>query len=189
MGFDFDAIAIGSGLGGLTAAAMYARAGNRVLVLERNTEIGGCATTFRHGDLTIEASLHETARFSDPVDPKLRILTTLGIIDDIEFVPAGPFYEPGAVVLRHQAGRLDGGDDRRGRPEFPRLRLRGDKSGDGHGCNDAALSEHSWRCRLRLRADIAEEHLGCLEPLRRSHAGGDAAVGSIAASIRSHVED
>ena len=38
---DFDAIAIGSGLGGLTAAALYARAGHRVLVLERNADIGG----------------------------------------------------------------------------------------------------------------------------------------------------
>ncbi|HWS93750.1 MAG TPA: NAD(P)-binding protein, partial [Mycobacterium sp.] len=63
----YDAISIGSGLGGLTAAALYARAGHRVLVLERNTEFGGAATTYRHGPLTIEASLHETAGLSDPV--------------------------------------------------------------------------------------------------------------------------
>ena len=45
----YDAIVIGSGLGGLTAAALYARAGHRVLVLERNGEFGGAATTYRHG--------------------------------------------------------------------------------------------------------------------------------------------
>ena len=55
----YDAIAIGSGLGALTAAALYARAGHRVLILERNDEFGGAATTYRHGPLTIEASLHE----------------------------------------------------------------------------------------------------------------------------------
>jgi all-trans-retinol 13,14-reductase len=35
MSRQFDAIVIGSGLGGLTAGALYARAGHRVLVIER----------------------------------------------------------------------------------------------------------------------------------------------------------
>ena len=89
----YDAIAIGSGLGGLTAAALYARAGHRVLVLERNDEFGGAATTYRHGRLTIEASLHETADLGAPLDPKARILRALGILDDLDFVPVGDFYE------------------------------------------------------------------------------------------------
>ncbi|MEF9410874.1 MULTISPECIES: NAD(P)-binding protein [Rhodococcus] len=62
----YDAITIGSGLGGLTAAALYARAGHRVLVLERNDDFGGAATTYRHGALTIEGSLHQTSGFSFP---------------------------------------------------------------------------------------------------------------------------
>ena len=36
---DFDAIAVGPGLGGLTAAALSDRAGHRVLLLERNNGI------------------------------------------------------------------------------------------------------------------------------------------------------
>ena len=36
----FDAIVVGSGLGGLTAAELYARAGHLVLVLERNEAVG-----------------------------------------------------------------------------------------------------------------------------------------------------
>src|ERR1700736_1474382 len=47
MSRQFDAIVIGSGLGGLTAAALYAQAGNRVLVLERNRNFGGAATVYR----------------------------------------------------------------------------------------------------------------------------------------------
>jgi all-trans-retinol 13,14-reductase len=89
----YDAISIGSGLGGLTASALYARAGHRVLILERNAEFGGAATTYRHGALTVEASLHETVDPSDPFDPKARILRALGILDDLEFVPVGAFYE------------------------------------------------------------------------------------------------
>ncbi|MDM7489997.1 NAD(P)-binding protein [Rhodococcus sp. CSLK01-03] len=89
----YDAITIGSGLGGLTAAALYARAGHRVLVLERNDDVGGAATTYRHGALTIEASLHQTSGLGNPIDPKARILRALGIIDELEFVPIGTFQE------------------------------------------------------------------------------------------------
>ena len=50
----FDTIVIGSGLGGLTAGALLARAGLRVLVLERNDHFGGAATTYTHSGLTVE---------------------------------------------------------------------------------------------------------------------------------------
>ena len=93
MSDEFDAISIGSGLGGLTAAALYARLGHRVLVLERNDDVGGAATTFRHSGLIIEASLHETAQLSTPGDPKARILAALGLTDELDFVSAGPLYQ------------------------------------------------------------------------------------------------
>jgi all-trans-retinol 13,14-reductase len=67
---EFGAIVIGSGLGGLTAAALCAQAGLRVLVLERNEKFGGAATVYRHNGLTIEVSLHEMDGFDDD-DPKL----------------------------------------------------------------------------------------------------------------------
>ena len=89
----YDAITIGPGLGGLTAAALYARAGHRVLILERNDEFGGAATTYRHGPLTIEGSLHQTADVGAPLDTKGRILAALGILDDLDFVPIGDFYQ------------------------------------------------------------------------------------------------
>ncbi len=89
----YDAIVIGSGLGGLTAGALFARAGNRVLILERNGNFGGAATTYQHGALTIEASLHEVSNPENPRDPKARILKALGISDDLEFIPVGDFYQ------------------------------------------------------------------------------------------------
>lgn len=91
---DYDAIVIGSGLGGLTAGALYAHAGHRVLILEQNDNFGGAATTYQRGSMTIEASLHETA---DPLlatdDPKASIFESLGLYSDIELVPVGDFQE------------------------------------------------------------------------------------------------
>lgn len=81
MSRNFDAIAIGSGLGGLTAAALFARAGHKVLVLERNQSFGGAATVYHHCALAIEASLHEIDGLdaSDPKAPILRALASIAI--------------------------------------------------------------------------------------------------------------
>ena len=94
----FDAIAIGSGLGGLTAAALYARAGRRVLVLERNQHFGGAATVYRHGALAIEVSLHEIDGL-DAEDPKGPILRALGLDRDIPFIDVGDLHEVRSPLL------------------------------------------------------------------------------------------
>jgi all-trans-retinol 13,14-reductase len=88
----FDAIVVGSGLGGLTAGALYARAGRRLLVLERNKGFGGAATIYRHGALAIEASLHMVDGLDDD-DPKLPLLRSLGLDRDLEFVDIDNFGE------------------------------------------------------------------------------------------------
>jgi phytoene dehydrogenase-like protein len=57
----WDAIVIGSGLGGLSAAAAFARQGFKALVLERHSKAGGYATTFqRPGGFVFDVSLHST---------------------------------------------------------------------------------------------------------------------------------
>ena len=92
MSRQFDAIVIGSGLGGLTAGALYGRAGYRVLVLERNQNFGGAATVYQHGALAIEASLHEIDGL-DAEDPKTPILRSLGLDRDVPFVDVGDLHE------------------------------------------------------------------------------------------------
>jgi all-trans-retinol 13,14-reductase len=54
----WDAIVIGSGIGGLAASAALARKGRRVLVLEQHAVAGGLTQTFRRGDWTFAAGVH-----------------------------------------------------------------------------------------------------------------------------------
>ncbi len=88
----YDAVIIGAGLGGLTAGAILARAGQKVLVLERSNSVGGAASSYKVGDLFIEGSLHETSDPRDPRDPKHGPLTRAGVLDAVKWIPAGQFY-------------------------------------------------------------------------------------------------
>jgi len=88
----FDAVVIGSGLGGLTAGALLAKAGYSVCLLERNTGLGGAASCYRVGTLTIEAALHETADPRDPREVKHGILKRLDLLDKINWLPVGGLY-------------------------------------------------------------------------------------------------
>lgn len=79
---DYPAVVIGSGIGGLTAAAYLARNGFDVTVVEKNDRPGGYATAFRRGDFLFEVSLHATS-VSD--NPQHRILEELGVLEHVRF--------------------------------------------------------------------------------------------------------
>lgn len=52
------AVVIGAGLGGLETAAMLARMGYKVLVLEKEPKTGGALQSFRRGDTTFDSGFH-----------------------------------------------------------------------------------------------------------------------------------
>ncbi len=54
----FDAIVIGSGIGGLAAAAALSKRGRRVLVLEQHFQLGGLTQTFSRREYTFATGLH-----------------------------------------------------------------------------------------------------------------------------------
>jgi phytoene dehydrogenase-like protein len=89
----YDAVIIGAGLGGLTAGAILARAGRKVLVVERSNSVGGAASSYKVGDLFVEGSLHETSDPHDPRDPKHEPLARAGVLDAVQWIPSGSFYE------------------------------------------------------------------------------------------------
>ncbi|WP_336250481.1 FAD-dependent oxidoreductase [Stomatohabitans albus] len=73
----YDAIVIGSGIGGLTAAGLLARvAKKRVLVLERHIEPGGLTHCFRRNGASWDVGIHYIGQM-DPESPSRQYLDLL----------------------------------------------------------------------------------------------------------------
>lgn len=98
---DFDAVVIGAGNAGLTAAATLQRAGARTLLVERHNVPGGCGTSFRRGRYEFEVALHQLSGVgSQEQKPSLRdLFDNLGVSDKLEFVQEDDLYR--AVVPGH----------------------------------------------------------------------------------------
>ena len=57
----YDAIVIGSGMGGLSAGVHLANKGLKVLLLEQHHKVGGCTSSFSRGEFNFDAALHAMA--------------------------------------------------------------------------------------------------------------------------------
>jgi len=87
----FDAIIIGSGLGGLSCAAAFARQGFKALVLEQHDKPGGYATTFRRpGGFVFDVSLHSTS--VGERDGVHNLIPGFPEIRDVTFTPHPDLY-------------------------------------------------------------------------------------------------
>lgn len=88
----YDAIVVGGGIAGLTATAYLARAGKKVLLLEKNKELGGLVNSFSHNGFRFDAGVRalEDAGIILPMlkDLGIRLETvkspvSVGLEDDI----------------------------------------------------------------------------------------------------------
>lgn len=76
---EYDAIVIGSGIGGLTTGCYLAKRGVRVLVCEQNHQPGGCFTSFKHKGYTFDGGIQGC----ENAGMLLPMLEHLGIRDKI----------------------------------------------------------------------------------------------------------
>ncbi len=89
-GSRWDAIVIGSGLGGLTTAAYLATNGLRTIVLEQYDVAGGCSHVFRRKRaFEFDVGVHYVGN-CEPGGQIPMVLRGVGLQDKIEFLPMDP---------------------------------------------------------------------------------------------------
>jgi phytoene dehydrogenase-like protein len=80
----WDAVVVGSGIGGLTCGAFLAKAGMKVRVVEQHSQIGGYAHSFSRGPYRFESGIHSAPISNNGLIRFL--LKQLGVNDRIETV-------------------------------------------------------------------------------------------------------
>jgi prolycopene isomerase len=93
----YDAIVVGSGVGGLSAAALLAKHGLSVLVVERHDRPGGYAHGFQRRQFHFDAAIHLVGGCEPSSEPNTGLidglLRSLGVRDRCRFLPVDPFYD------------------------------------------------------------------------------------------------
>lgn len=93
----YDVVVIGAGMGGLTAGALLARAGKRVLVVDEHERPGGYARALCHGAYTVDPAVH-LIWSCDPAGPFGggvidAVMRHLGVRERCDFIRVDdPFY-------------------------------------------------------------------------------------------------
>jgi all-trans-retinol 13,14-reductase len=91
----WDTIVIGSGMGGLTAAAALSKRGQRVLVLEQHQVAGGLTQTFRRGEWTFATGVHYIGGVGPHAGAAGQFGRLLDWLSDgaLQFAPCGNPYD------------------------------------------------------------------------------------------------
>lgn len=91
----YDAVVIGAGIGGLTSAALLARAGLRVLLVEQHYMVGGYCSTFTRQGYVFDAATHFYPLLGNPETITGRLLQDLGVSTGwIKMDPVDHFHLP-----------------------------------------------------------------------------------------------
>ncbi|HEV8132504.1 MAG TPA: NAD(P)/FAD-dependent oxidoreductase [Acidobacteriota bacterium] len=121
----YDAIVIGSGIGGLFCANLLAQAGMKVLVVEQHYVLGGYCSTFRRKKFIFDSATHFYPLLGNPSTSPGKLLEKLGIptkwikmdpVDKFHFPNGETFVAPADLALYlqklkdrfpHQAAQID----------------------------------------------------------------------------------
>ncbi|MCK5580217.1 MAG: NAD(P)/FAD-dependent oxidoreductase [Candidatus Omnitrophica bacterium] len=86
---EYDVIIIGAGIGGLVCGCYLAKAGLKVLIVERNKKVGGYCTSFKVKHWQFDACAHTLGNLSKG-EHFYNILKDLGVLEQLDFVRHNP---------------------------------------------------------------------------------------------------
>jgi len=86
----YDTIVIGAGAGGLASALKLSASRKKVLLIERQSAPGGCATTFTRRGFTFESSMHCVNSLGEKGE-LYNFLKEFGITKLVDFIPLKDF--------------------------------------------------------------------------------------------------
>src|SRR5579872_2487930 len=93
---NYDAIIVGSGIGGLFCANILAKAGLKILLLERHYMLGGFCSTFRRRGFVFDAATHFYPLLGNPTTLTGKIVKDLQIPTEwVKMDPVDQFHLPG----------------------------------------------------------------------------------------------
>jgi len=101
----YDAIIMGSGMGGLTSAALFAKKGLKTLLIEKERQVGGYVVSFKRDEFTFDATGAFVGGCQEG-DEFYQVLKEIGAHEELEFIPIHHIQNiyPGFEVHLHQGG-------------------------------------------------------------------------------------
>lgn len=94
----FDVIVIGSGIGGMTAATLLAKANKRVLLLERHTVPGGFSHTFKRKGYEWDVGVHYVGQMESKFSILRKVLEYVTTAKKISWTSLGDVYDEARIA-------------------------------------------------------------------------------------------
>ena len=92
--YDYDAIIIGAGIGGLICGCYLAKAGLKTLIIEKNANPGGCCTSFIRAGFRFDACVHFLGSLRKNGIMK-KVMHEIGVQNDIKILR----HDPSDIII------------------------------------------------------------------------------------------